>query len=197
MKKVKIICVKGIPMSMTEDAVDRLMANILGPNAKSGGDAAGAAEQNEKKAALQTNVSKMCDKHNNIADQVARVIRLSNDEFDPKKAVTLARTVIKGRMEAIAILGELRNLDKDGSLSDAVTAADMVARQYATMYDDLEDRYAVSFGLDPVGGKKKEEAAATESAPDEPEAEEDPDASEDDLLDAILTARASLSRLLD
>lgn len=210
MKKVKIICVKGAPMNMTEEAVNRLMADVLGSATKDGEAAAGAADQNKKAAAndktcaaaveqseklstLRASVSALCEKHNNIADQVARVIEMSDDEFDPKKAIVLARTVIKGRMEAIAILGELCGMDKAGSLTDAITAADNVAKQYATMYDDLEDRYSASFGLEPMGGENKK----SDPTPDETEMDEDPDADEDDLMDAILAARACLGRLLD
>lgn len=209
MKKIKIICVKGAPMNMAEEAVDRLMADILDPTAKDGEAATDTADQREKVIAndktcsatteqsdklstLRANVSKMCDKHNNIADQVARVIKMDDDEFDPKKAITLARTVIKGRMEAIAILGELYDMDKAGSLTDAITATDKVAKQYATMYDDLEDRYSACFGLEPMGGEDKK----NDPTPDEPEMDEDPAADEDDLMDAILAARACLDRLL-
>ena len=209
MKKVKIICVKGAPMDMTEEAVGRLMADILGPTDKAGETAtdqgkktaadakAGntAAKQAEDLAALRASVTAMCEKHNNIADQVSRVIKMDDDEFDPKKAIALARTVIKGRMEAIAILGELCAMDKDSYVTGAITAADRVAKQYATMYDDLEDRYSASFGLEPVSGEnKKDDPAPAEE--EEAEPEEDPDADEDALMDAILAARACLGHLL-
>ena len=206
MKKVKIICVKGAPMDMTEEAVGRLMADILGPTDKAGETAtdqgkktaadakAGntAAKQAEDLAALRASVTAMCEKHNNIADQVSRVIKMDDDEFDPKKAIALARTVIKGRMEAIAILGELCAMDKDSYVTGAITAADKVSKQYATMYDDLEDRYSASFGLEPVSGEDEEDNPTEE----ETEPEEDPDTDEDNLMDAILAARACLGHLL-
>ena len=206
MKKVKIICVKGAPMDMTEEAVGRLMADILGPTDKAGETAtdqgkktaadakAGntAAKQAEDLAALRASVTAMCEKHNNIADQVSRVIKMDDDEFDPKKAIALARTVIKGRMEAIAILGELCAMGKDDALANMITAADKVSKQYATMYDDLEDRYSASFGLEPVSGEDEEDNPTEE----ETEPEEDPDTDEDNLMDAILAARACLGHLL-
>ena len=206
MKKVKIICVKGAPMDMTEEAVGRLMADILGPTDKAGETAtdqgkktaadakAGntAAKQAEDLTALRASVTAMCEKHNNIADQVSRVIKMDDDEFDPKKAIALARTVIKGRMEAIAILGELCAMGKDDALANMITAADKVSKQYATMYDDLEDRYSASFGLEPVSGEDEEDNPTEE----ETEPEEDPDTDEDNLMDAILAARACLGHLL-
>lgn len=206
MKKVKIICVKSAPMDMTEEAVGRLMADILGRTDKAGETATDqgkktaadakasntAAKQAEDLTALRANVATMCEKYNNIADQVARVIKMDDDEFDPKKAIALARTVIKGRMEAIAILGELCDMGKDDALANMITAADKVSKQYATMYDDLEDRYSASFGLEPVSGEDEEDDYAEE----ETEPEEDPDADEDNLMDAILAARACLGHLL-
>ena len=206
MKKVKIICVKGAPMDMTEEAVGRLMADILGPTDKAGETAADqgkkttadakagdtAVKKGEDVSSLRANVATMCEKHNNIANQVARVIEMDDDEFDPKKAIALARTVIKGRMEAIAILGELCAMGKDDALANMITAADKVSKQYATMYDDLEDRYSASFGLEPVSGKDEEDDSAEEEA----EPEEDSDADEDNLMDTILAARACLGHLL-
>lgn len=206
MKKVKIICVKGAPMDMTEEAVGRLMADILGPTDKAGETAADqgkktaadtktgdtAEKQAENLTALRASVTAMCEKHNNIADQVSRVIKMDDDEFDPKKAIALARTVIKGRMEAIAILGELCAMDKDSYVTGAITAADKVSKQYATMYDNLEDRYSASFGLEPVSGEDEEDGPAEEEA----ELEENPDADEDNLMDAILAARDCLGHLL-
>ena len=206
MKKVKIICVKGAPMDMTEEAVNRLMADILGPTDKAGETAADqgkktaadtktgdtAEKQAENLTALRASVTAMCEKHNNIADQVSRVIKMDDDEFDPKKAIALARTVIKGRMEAIAILGELCAMGKDDALANMITAADKVSKQYATMYDDLEDRYSASFGLEPVSGEDEEDNPTEE----ETEPEEDPDTDEDNLMDAILAARACLGHLL-
>lgn len=206
MKKVKIICVKGAPMDMTEEAVGWLMADILGPTDKAGEAAADqgkktaadakagdtAVKKGEDLSSLRAKVATMCEKYNNIADQVARVIKMDDDEFDPKKAIALARTVIKGRMEAIAILGELCAMGKDDALANMITAADKVSKQYATMYDDLEDRYSASFGLEPVSGEDEEDDPAEE----ETEPEEDPDADEDNLMDAILAARACLGHLL-
>ena len=206
MKKVKIICVKGAPMDMTEEAVDRLMADILGSGAKNSDTASdqskkaaagdktsdAAVKNGEDLSSLRASVTAMCEKHNNIADQVSRVIKMDDDEFDPKKAIALARTVIKGRMEAIAILGELCAMGKDDALANMITAADKVSKQYATMYDDLEDRYSASFGLEPVSGEDEEDNPTEE----ETEPEEDPDTDEDNLMDAILAARACLGHLL-
>ena len=47
MKKIKIICVKGAPMNMAEEAVDRLMADILDPTAKDGEAATDCGSEEE------------------------------------------------------------------------------------------------------------------------------------------------------
>jgi len=94
-------------------------------------------------------------KCSNIDEQVKRVCEMDDDDFCPGKAVLLARTVVKARLEAISLLSYLTSMKESaaGSLTEKLEA--MIGSihgnifQYGQMFQTLEQRYLSFFGLTP------------------------------------------------
>ena len=118
---------------------------------------------------LAVDVANLCSKHNAIVDQVSRVMDMDDVDFVPEKAILLARTLVKARLESVILLGKLVKTDGD-AVSGMIMSVQNVISQYTKMSADLDGRFLAYFGL---------ELEDTESEDGDSAGDEDPEASED------------------
>lgn len=94
----------------------------------------------------------LCSKSNNIGNQVIHVLEMDNDEFQPDKAILLARTLVKAKMECILTLGALNDFRQSSNAEDPELAhmtrlTKAVIAQYGIMSSDLEAKLLIVCGL--------------------------------------------------
>lgn len=128
-----------------------------------------SAVLDSKMMELAVDVANLCNKHNAIVDQVSRVMDMDDVDFVPEKAILLARTLVKARLEGVILLGKLVKTDGD-AVSGMIMSVQNVISQYTKMSADLDGRFLAYFGL---------ELEDTESEDGDSAGDEDPEASED------------------
>lgn len=128
-----------------------------------------SAVLDSKMMELAVDVANLCSKHNAIVDQVSRVMDMDDVDFVPEKAILLARTLVKARLESVILLGKLVKTDGD-AVSGMIMSVQNVISQYTKMSADLDGRFLTYFGL---------ELEDTESEDGDSAGDEDPEASED------------------
>jgi len=128
-----------------------------------------SAVLDSKMMELAVDVANLCNKHNAIVDQVSRVMDMDDVDFVPEKAILLARTLVKARLEGVMLLGKLVKTDGD-AVSGMIMSVQNVISQYTKMSADLDGRFLAYFGL---------ELEDTESEDGDSAGDEDPEASED------------------
>jgi len=128
-----------------------------------------SAVPDSKMMELAVDVANLCSKHNAIVDQVSRVMDMDDVDFVPEKAILLARTLVKARLESVILLGKLVKTDGD-AVSGMIMSVQNVISQYTKMSADLDGRFLAYFGL---------ELEDTESEDGDSAGDEDPEASED------------------
>lgn len=128
-----------------------------------------SAVLDSKMMELAVDVANLCSKHNAIVDQVSRVMDMDDVDFVPEKAILLARTLVKARLEGVILLGKLVKTDGD-AVSGMIMSVQNVISQYTKMSADLDGRFLAYFGL---------ELEDTESEDGDSAGDEDPEASED------------------
>ena len=179
MKRVRIIykgTVASAPLAdksaemPNAEVLARLLNDVLNAPVPEAAPAESKQEAPKKvSAVLDSKMMDLCNKHNAIVDQVSRVMDMDDVDFVPEKAILLARTLVKARLEGVILLGKLVKTDGD-AVSGMIMSVQNVISQYTKMSADLDGRFLAYFGL---------ELEDTESEDGDSAGDEDPEASED------------------
>lgn len=163
MKRVRIIYkgtvaaapVNKAPETSKAEMLARLLNDVLDAPAPEAAPAEPKQEASKKASAvpdikmmeLAADVANLCSKHNAIVDQVTRVMDMDDADFVPGKAILLARTLVKARLEGVILLGKLVKTEGD-AVSGMIMSVQNVISQYTKMSADLDGRFLAYFGLE-------------------------------------------------
>lgn len=136
---------------------------------------------------LAADVANLCSKHNAISGQVTRVMYMDDADFDPGKAILLARTLVKARLEGVILLGKLIKTDGD-AVSGMIMTVQNVISQYTKMSADLDGRFLAYFGLELEDTEPEDGDGAGD---EDSEASEDTDGDDDGDAEAAPTAEVA------
>lgn len=208
MKSVRIIY-KGTVTAPTADKAPevsnaemlaRLLNDVLNAPATEAAPAEPKRETSKKEAAapdpklmeLGADVANLCSKHNAIVDQVARVMNMDDADFVPGKAILLARTLVKARLEGVMLLGKLVKTDGD-AVSGMIMSVQNVISQYMKMSADLDGRFLAYFGLELEDTESED---GDSNGPGDEDSEDSEDTDGDDDGDAEAAPTAEVAQLL-
>ena len=187
MKSVRIIY-KGTVTAPTADKAPevsnaemlaRLLNDVLNAPATEAAPAEPKRETSKKEAAapdpklmeLGADVANLCSKHNAIVDQVTRVMDMDDADFVPGKAIMLARTLVKARLEGVMLLGKLVKTDGD-AVSGMIRSVQSVISQYTKIAADLDGRFLAYFRLE-IEDTESEDGNGDDAGNENPEDLED------------------------
>ena len=145
-----------------------------------------------KQMALGADVANLCSKHNAIVDQVARVMNMDDADFVPGKAILLARTLVKARLEGVMLLGKLVKTDGD-AVSGMIMSVQNVISQYMKMSADLDGRFLAYFGLELEDTESED---GDSNGPGDEDSKDSEDTDGDDDGDAEAAPTAEVAQLL-
>ena len=151
-----------------------------------------SAVLDSKMMELAVDVANLCSKHNAIVDQVSRVMDMDDVDFVPEKAILLARTLVKARLESVILLGKLVKTDGD-AVSGMIMSVQNVISQYMKMSADLDGRFLAYFGLELEDTESED---GDSNGPGDEDSEDSEDTDGDDDGDAEAAPTAEVAQLL-